>query len=1077
MKKNYLLIVIGVTFSFVAFCQNHKVKDDPNSRIEFEVQKLINPKTGVIPQNIRAKELVFAKQLESNSRISTLDAATVWNRRGPYNVGGRTRALAVDNRDENIILAGGVSGGMWRSTDQGSTWTKVLAVSEIQSVTCIAQDPTTPDTWYYGTGERSGNSASGSGAFFLGDGIYKSIDNGITWNVLAATVDGNPESITADGFEIVNEIVVDPTSGDVYAATFYGIFQSTNGGTSFVEVLDNPHRDWSDVVVTSDGTLYAALEGDGVYQSTDGTTWNDITDTSFKNNLADGDRIELGLAPSAEDTLYVIAENGSAHSLWMYDDNDGGTATWSDRSANIPSGDPFGDPVGDFTSQGGYDLLVKVKPDDPDFVVIGGTNLYRSTDGFATSIGTTDWIGGYSTANNISSYTNQHPDQHAFIFLSGNKALSGNDGGVQITDDVTDTTPNGFGETVDWTALNNGYFTSQVYAISVGPGDQIISGFQDNGNWLVNSTVESTNWDDELVNFFGGDGTYNAISSDGTVRYISTQNARTFRLTYSDENDLTFNSFQQIDPSSGYEGVFVTPFYLDPANDDIFYLAGDFNFMVNTQASTATQTTGWKTITLPGNFGYVTEIGVTMEDIVYVGTNDSELYKIENPAATTPTITDVSSNLFPTGSYISSIGVNQFDADELIVVFSNYGVKSIFHSSDGGSTWEDISGNLEENTDGSGSGPSVRAVRILGNGFEYLVGTSTGLYSTRILDGTNTVWVTEGASNVGNVVINHIATRTDGLVAVGTHGNGIYSTTVSPDVDVSVSGIELTTQVFDAPTDVVTTLINNGKTTITTFDITLTINQEEVISETVNATISSFAEYSHTFSQQVDFTDVGAYDVEVSVTLAGDENIANDSKSVSIQSQSEPSDITLSSASIDEDQDIGTVVGTFSTVDLDDAEHDYSLVTGDGDDDNANFSIVNDELLSNLIFDFEDKASFTIRVETLDDDGYTFVKAFSIEILDVQEPLSTEELDKLGIVVYPNPFGSNVHLEMINDYIGDIQITVSDVSGKSILLSKDYQKSVRQTKSMLNLEKLQSGIYLLNIKMGQEVFSGRLIKE
>ena len=175
-------------------------------------------------------------------------------------------------------------------------------------------------------------------------------------------------------------------------------FRSTNGGTSFSEVLDNPNRDWSDVVVSSTGILYAGMEGVGVYRSTDGTSWNDITDASFANNLADGDRIELAIAPSAEDTVYVIAEDGSSHSLWMYDYNDGGTSTWTDRSANIPSGNPFGDPVGDFTSQGGYDLLVKVKPDDPDFVVIGGTNLYRSTDGFATSLATTDWIGGYSTA-------------------------------------------------------------------------------------------------------------------------------------------------------------------------------------------------------------------------------------------------------------------------------------------------------------------------------------------------------------------------------------------------------------------------------------------------------------------------------------------------------------------------------------------------------------------------------------------------------------------------------------------------------------------------------------------------------
>ncbi|MEQ6167583.1 T9SS type A sorting domain-containing protein [Ekhidna sp. MALMAid0563] len=1062
----------------MALGQDQRVKDDPNARVEYEMHRLIDPKTGKIPANIRAKELAFAKAMLTNGRISTLDGSTVWDRRGPYNVGGRTRALAVDSRDEDVILAGGVSGGMWRSTDGGDTWLKVLDESEIQSVTCIAQDPTTPDIWYYGTGELSGNSASGTGAFYLGDGIFKSTDNGETWSVLPNTVNGDPQFINLDEFEIVNEIVVHPSNGDVYAATYYGIFRSTNGGTDFSEVLDNPNRGWSDITVTSDGIFYASLEGDGVHRSEDGTSWTDITDATFASNLADGDRIELGLAPSAEDTLYIIAENGSSHSLWMYDDNDGGAASWTDRSTNIPIGDPFGGDVGDFTSQGGYDLLIKVKPDDPDFVVIGGTNLYRSTDGFATSINVSDWIGGYSTLNNISTYTNHHPDQHSFVFLSGIKALSGNDGGVQITNDITDITSNGSGETVDWIPLNNGYFTSQVYAVSVGPGNQIISGFQDNGNWLTNSTIETEEWGDHLVNFFGGDGTYNAISSDGTVRYISTQNARTFRVTYSTADDLVFESFQQIDPSSGYSGIFVTPFYLDPIDDDVFYLGGDFNLMVNTQASTATRTTGWKSIDLPGNSGFVSEIGVTTDDMVYVGTDVGELYKIEGPAESTPVVNDITSGLFPSGANISSIGVNQFNSDELMVVFSNYGVQSIFYTNDGGDTWSNISGDLEENEDGSGSGPSVRAARILGNGFEYLVGTSTGLYSTRTLDGTNTVWVQEGASNIGNVVVNHIATRTDGLVVVGTHGNGIYSSVVLPDNDLGVSSIDSpVSQIFEGQSDVLATVVNNGSSTINSFDITLEVDGVEISTEPVSTTLATGEQYIHTFDVQVDFTTIGSYDIVVSVDLVDDENIVNDSKLLSIESQANPTDISLSNASIDEEQPEGTTIGVFTTEDLDDEEHNYSLVEGDGSDDNSSFSILENELLSGIEFDFESKASFTIRVQTEDEDGYTLVRSFSINVNDIEEPLSVDDLNKLGIVVYPNPFGSKVYLEMINDYIGIVSITVSDIDGKSIVLTEEYSKQKRQTKSMLNLETLSTGIYILNISMGEKIYSGRLIKE
>ena len=1079
MMKN-LINLICLTICFLAFGQNQRVKDDPNARVEFEVRKLVNPQTGRIPSNIRSRELAFAKKSQQKVRVSTLDETSVWDRRGPFNVGGRTRALAVDSRDENIILAGGVSGGMWRSDDLGSTWTKVLDVSELQSVTCIAQDPTTPDTWYYGTGESSGNSASGRGAFFIGDGIYKSTNNGLTWNVLPSTTNESPEIFelgSLGAFNIVNEIVIDPTNGDVYAATFFGIFRSTNGGTEFTQVLENPNQQWSDVTVTSDGIFYASLEGDGVYRSTDGTSWSDITDPDFANNLANGDRIELALAPSAQDTLYVLAENGASHSLWMYDHNEGGTAEWTDRTENIPTGAPFGEPVGDFDSQGGYDLIVTVKPDDPDFVLIGGTNLYRSTDGFATSINTEDWIGGYSPVNNVSSYTNQHPDQHSFVFLSGNRAISGTDGGLHLTEDITDRDANGSGETVDWTNLNNGYFTSQVYAISIGPGDQIISGFQDNGNWLVNSTVESEDWEDQLVNFFGGDGTYNAISSNAVRRYISTQNARIFRLTYSNAADLSFNGFQQIDPDPdeiGYDGIFVTPFYLDPADDDLFYLAGDFDFLINTQVSTSSRTAGWKKVDLPGNSGFVSEIGTTIDDVVYVGTSVGELYKIENPKNPGAVVTDITAGVFPSG-YISSIGVNEFNPNELLVVFSNYSVQSIFYSNDGGVSFQNISGNLEENTDGSGSGPSVRAARIVGNSFEYIVGTSTGLYSTRTIDGINTTWVQEGASNIGNVVINHIVTRSDGLIVAGTHGNGIYSSRAFPTLDLSVATINPKSQAFETPTDVIATVLNGGSTTIETFDISLTVDGVEIVSETVNATILGFTEYDHTFSQQVDLTALGQYDIEVSITLVGDEIESNNSKSVTIESQAAPTDLTLSNASIEEDQEVGTLIGTFSTEDLDDDVHTYAFVD-EAENDNSDFSIVENELRSSSVFDFEVKTSFSIIVETADGDNNTFVKSFTIDVVDTEEPLSTEDLDKLGIVVYPNPFGSTVYLEMINEYVGDIQIVVSDIEGRSVLLSESYNKTNTQTKSLLSLETLSSGTYIITVTMGNEVFAGRLIK-
>lgn len=1100
--KKIKIFAVFFAFIYISYGQQ-RVKDDPSSRAQFEVMKTMVPSTGEIPDGIRSRELDFMRSQSFTGR--TLGAGTVWSHRGPFNVGGRTRALAVDLDDENAILAGGVSGGLWRSSDAGASWTKRTDVSDLQSVTCIEQDPRSGsrNIWYYGTGERVGNSARGNtggtnitDANYRGDGIFKSTDGGLSWSVLVATSTDRPERFD-NCFDFVYEIIVDPANGDVYVATFCGIHKSINGGDSFEFVRDNLNSSgaggWTDVAVTSTGVLYAFIDrGDGididpgVYKSVNsGVDWVDITDPNFP--IEADERKKIAIAPSAEDTVYIIGEDGthpSDHTLWMYDDNDGGTATWENRSANIPNYDGiFGsgsndNPVANFDSQGGYDLLIKVKPDDPNFVIIGGTNLYRSTDGFKTTINSNvaNWVGGYSPRNNISTYQNQHPDQHEFVFLSGTKALSGNDGGVQITDDITDGTANGDGETVDWTLLNNGYLTSQVYALSTGPGDQIMSGFQDNGNWLTNSSVGTANWGDDLVNFFGGDGAYNAFNANGTTRYISTQNARIFRVGYSSADDLTINSFDRIDPTSGYNtSLFITPFYLDPIDEEILYLGGDNSFFINTQASSASQTLGWKSIDLPGNTGVVSEFGLTRANRVYVGTSNGKVYSVDNPESLTPAVEEITGANFPSG-YVSSIGVNQYDENELIVVFSNYSIPSVFHSNDGGVTWTDIGGNLEENPDGSGSGPSIRATRIMGYGFEYLVGTSTGLYSTRNIDGSNTVWMQESASEIGNVVVNHIVNRNDGLAVVGTHGNGIYSANISPAIDMGVQAVSVPTDGgFNTDeTTVQASLLNFGNTAATVFDVTLTINDGLVVTDNVTQSVAPGDSYTHSFSVPFDFSTFGNYDLKITVSIIGDENAANDQFSEEIISQAAPTNITLSNQTIDEGLAVGTLVGTLTTTDEDDSNHTYSLVSGVGGDDNESFSINSSDLLSSEEFDFGVKSDFTIRIQTADDDGNTFAQSFQITVNNI---LGLEDLEQSGITMFPNPFRNQVSLEMVNDYIGPVGINVLSLDGKEILIETMYDKKSKRTESLLELEDLAVGYYMVQFEFGNTSLSGKLIKK
>ena len=143
--------------------------EDAEGRDNYEIMRLCDPATGKIPAGIRARELAFAENLPKDGPMPGMLARTTasglaFQPRGPWNVGGRTRACAIDISNENNLLAGTVSGGMWRSTDGGSTWVTTTPINAYMNVSCITQDkrPGHRNTWYYGSGEGSGASASGS---------------------------------------------------------------------------------------------------------------------------------------------------------------------------------------------------------------------------------------------------------------------------------------------------------------------------------------------------------------------------------------------------------------------------------------------------------------------------------------------------------------------------------------------------------------------------------------------------------------------------------------------------------------------------------------------------------------------------------------------------------------------------------------------------------------------------------------------------------------------------------------------------------------------------------------------------
>lgn len=834
MKKiTFMIIAIIVVFSIIAILFIKEIKQqeeanikivaagkgnvaDINARMEWQLTRLKDPETGRIPEGIRAKEMAFAKNIPIGKNLKNID----WIARGPFNIGGRTRAMAMDIINENILLAGSVSGGLWKTIDAGVTWDMVTTSDQFPSISAIAQDTRVgkTDTWYCGTGELLGTSASGSGAYFYGNGMMKSIDNGDSWESLEATASSLPQSFDSH-WNFVNRIVINSavdTADIVYAATYGHISQSLDGGTTWQSVLgDSPESYYTDMTITSTGILYACLSSDGVtkglYRSIDGLNWvNIIPADTFPPVWG---KVVLAVNPSDENEVWFLANTPNYgqqsdcffgyedwNSLWKYKyisgNGTGQGGLWTNHSMNIPNNGST--TFDNFYVQGGYNMVIKVMPSNPDVIIIGGTNLYRSTDGF-TSMNNTTQIGGYWVGSDVpadwGSYENHHPDQHELFFLpsDNNVLFSANDGGVFRTDSILK-------PIVNWVSLNQGYLTTQLYTVGVDPSasdDVLVAGFQDNGNYFVNTDNPTASWTMPL----NGDGSYMGITNGKDFYYLSIQRGRIFKTQLDTQGELT--GFGRIDPIGLTNSLFINPFVLDPNDNDFMYVAGGHKLWRNNSLSTIplagnydSISTGWFSYsdTIPYNNILISAVAVSKQpaNIVWYGTTARRIFKVIGANTGDPEHVMMPIMGFPAAN-VSSIAIDPHDADRVVVVFSNYAVYSLFYTLNGGDTWIKGAGNLEENSNGGGSGSSFRSVSILpiGNDRLYFVGTSTGLYATDKLDSLNTEWVQIGATEFGNVVVEMVLTReTDGLLVAATHGKGVYSTHITSINDVIPQAVE-----------------------------------------------------------------------------------------------------------------------------------------------------------------------------------------------------------------------------------------------------------------------------------------------
>ncbi|MDX1639053.1 MAG: hypothetical protein R3281_13855, partial [Balneolaceae bacterium] len=744
--------------------EDHEVsrKEMNAQRADYFFRLLRDPDINAIPENIRSRELNHARRqptrIQHPLRIKQKDgtlatAEYTWASAGPTDVGGRTRALGIDSRDPDIILAGGVSGGMWKSVDGGRSWDLKTDPSQNQSVTSLAQDPTDPDTWYYTSGELRGQSAAdrGNRSFYWGDGVYKSTDNGDSWRLLPNA--SSDEDFRVDKFNTISRIVISPATGSIFiASNGFGIYRSTDDGGSFPSpplLGARGEQYWADIDVARDGRLIATLSErtfgsggtsytPGVFASyDDGDSWINVTPATFPDNH---ERSVVAFAPSAPDTAYVLTyvsgtgadEDIRFHMIDLNNLQNGGTVQSDDRSLNLPD---FGESVGYMSTQQNYNMVVAVKPDDPEFVLVGGINLFRSEDGFATAPRDTDndgvdndsekdafWVGGYAKPNNVSQYPGQHADQHVVVFQPGNTgvAWTGHDGGLSRTDDIT-------APAVEWDNMDRGYITTQFYSADIpdNPSDQrLLGGTQDNGSPFF-SYNSQTNSADGASDLSSGDGGYAYFTN--SYLYVSRQNGDIIQYLTGAEGELTSPPyFAFVHPKEAEDQFFVHPYAVDPTDENIMYYPDQRRLWRNTSLSSIDRnndpdgiTQGWESFNAVIGAAYaITALEVTTRpsDILYYGASAEQMppkiYRLENASSSTSPA-EVSIPGAPDGAYVHDFAINPAGGDELMVIFSNYGIPSIYYTQDGGQTWTDVEGNLAGDGTSSDAGPSIRSGLII----------------------------------------------------------------------------------------------------------------------------------------------------------------------------------------------------------------------------------------------------------------------------------------------------------------------------------------------------------------------------
>ncbi|MFA8451633.1 MAG: BACON domain-containing protein [Bacteroidales bacterium] len=613
-------------------------------RREYSWNSRINDKAGKLSNY---QELVIRKNTRENSNSNWTSIGTN-SSSGGYAGIGRVNVIAFHPTDKNTLFIGAPGGGLWKSTDNGVNWTPLtdnlasVGISDIY----VHPDYAKNNTIYIATGDRDAKDTPSVG-------ILKSTDGGNSWEYTGLQFDPSDEIQ-------VNRLLGNPNNPDkLYAATTDGFYTSDDKGatwdkrstTFFNDIEFNTSN--PDILYGGSSAYYTSE----IYKSIDGgKNWKSVCDTK-------GRRIALAVSADDSKIVYAVATNAQGGLKGIFKSTDSGDnfkQILNPTGANDYLLNYSCEGTGDNNGQGFYDLAIASNPTNANEVYVGGVNTWKTEDGGNNWKICSHWAGQCGIIA-------VHADKHELVFRPGTSEIfEGNDGGIYKSLD----------KGITWIDLSNTLVISQIYKIgidAVNPGN-CINGLQDNG-----TKIRQNN---KYFDVIGGDGMECIIdASNPNIQYGSLY----FGEIRKTRNN--WNSQYNITPRNAGEGEWITPYVLDPQDQNIIYAGYSKLFKSINGGKT------WTSFANTQSFSKISCLAVSPSDQqTIVFSRKGYLYKTNNGGNKWDRI----DSKLPRYIDISYISIKHNDPNTIWVSGKKYDNNGVFQTKDGGKTWINISKGIPQ---------------------------------------------------------------------------------------------------------------------------------------------------------------------------------------------------------------------------------------------------------------------------------------------------------------------------------------------------------------------------------------------